>query len=110
MVDVCVNPTCKTAFTTLTTGDLYALENRSANTEFFWLCSACVPSVVPFLDLHGRVSVGSRLVRIPWSKFDAEIQLRLVHSSRESRSWLRTGVAREFSSRSDLPLSSLEAA
>jgi hypothetical protein len=110
MVDVCVNPTCNSAFTTLTTGDLYALESRSANTEFFWLCSTCVPSVVPFLDLAGRVSVGSKLVRGRWSKFSVENQLRLVHSSLESLSWLRTGVAREFSSRSDLPSSSLEAA
>lgn len=43
MVSCCVNPACRTEFRSLNTGVLYAAERGSADTEFFWLCSACVP-------------------------------------------------------------------
>jgi len=45
MVSCCVNPACRTEFRSLNTGVLYAVERRSVDTEFFWLCSACVPVV-----------------------------------------------------------------
>jgi hypothetical protein len=57
MVSYCVNPACRTELRFLNTGDLYALERRSADTEFFWLCSACVPAVALSLDSKGCVSV-----------------------------------------------------
>ena len=60
MVSCCVNPACRTEFKLLNTGDLYALERRSADTEFFWLCSACVPVVALGLDAMGGVSVRPR--------------------------------------------------
>ncbi len=58
MVSCCANPPCRIEFKLLNGGDLYALERRSANTEFFWLCSACVPMVALRLDAMGGVSLG----------------------------------------------------
>jgi hypothetical protein len=60
MVSCCVNPACRTEFKLLNTGYLYALEKRSADTEFFWLCSACALVVAPGLDAMGGVSVRPR--------------------------------------------------
>ncbi len=57
MVSCCVNPACRTEFRSLDTGVLYAVERRSVDTEFFWLCSACVPVVALSLDTMGCVSV-----------------------------------------------------
>jgi hypothetical protein len=57
MVSFCVNPACHAEFRSLNTGALYAVERQSVNTEFFWLCSACVPVVVLSLDAMGCVSV-----------------------------------------------------
>ena len=45
MINCCVNPDCSTEFKVFNAGNLYALETRSANTEFFWLCPACEPMV-----------------------------------------------------------------
>jgi len=44
-------------FKLLNTGYLYALERHSADTEFFWLCSACALVVALGLDATGGVSV-----------------------------------------------------
>lgn len=60
MVRCCVNPACRAEFRSLNTGNLYALEKRSADTEFFWLCSTCVPKVVLSLDPLRCVTVTSR--------------------------------------------------
>ena len=60
MVSCCVNPACRAEFKLLNTGDLYALERRSADTEFFWLCFACALVVAPGLDAMGGVSVRTR--------------------------------------------------
>src|ERR1700688_3775721 len=60
MISCCVNPACRTEFRLFNTGTLYALERRSADTEFFWLCSACVPRVALCLDPTGCVSVRPR--------------------------------------------------
>jgi hypothetical protein len=35
MVSCCVNPACRAEFRSLNTGDIYAVERRSADTEFF---------------------------------------------------------------------------
>ena len=53
MVSSWVNPACSTEFKLLNTGDIYALERRYSNTEFFWLCSACVLVVALCLDAAG---------------------------------------------------------
>ena len=60
MVSCRVNPACRTEFKPLNTGYLYALERRSADTEFFWLCSACALVVALSLDVTGGVSVRAR--------------------------------------------------
>ena len=56
MVNDCVNPACGTELNVFNTGELYALERRSADTEFFWLCPACVPVVTLGLDATGSVA------------------------------------------------------
>ncbi len=62
MVKQCVNSSCREEFKLLNGGDLYALERRTANTEFFWLCPACAREYELYLDPTGTVSVrgGSR--------------------------------------------------
>ena len=57
MVKRCGNSSCREEFKPLNGGDLYALERRSANTEFFWLCSACACAYELYLDPTGCVSV-----------------------------------------------------
>ncbi len=57
MVRCCVNPACCAEFRLFSIGDLYALERRSTDTEFFWLCPACVPTVELCLDPTGCISV-----------------------------------------------------
>jgi hypothetical protein len=41
MVNNCANPVCRAAFKLLDSGDLYALERQTSNTEFYWLCPEC---------------------------------------------------------------------
>lgn len=60
MVSCCVNPACRTEFRSLNAGVLYAVERGSVDTEFFWLCSACVPRVPLCLDPTGCISVRPR--------------------------------------------------
>lgn len=60
MVSSCMNPACSQEFRFLNAGALYAFEKQSADTEFFWLCSACAQVVVLDLDSTGHVSVRSR--------------------------------------------------
>jgi hypothetical protein len=57
MIDRCVNPTCQAEFRLFNTGNLYALERRRADTEFFWLCPACSGCVALILDASGSVAV-----------------------------------------------------
>lgn len=56
MVHSCVNPVCRAAFKLLGSGDFYALERRTANTEFFWLCPECASRFELHLDAMGCVS------------------------------------------------------
>jgi hypothetical protein len=60
MVSHCVNPTCRTEFQLFNTGEIYAHERPTADTKFFWLCSACGPKVELYLDPGGCVSVRPR--------------------------------------------------
>ena len=93
MVSCCINPACHTEFRFLNTGGLYALERRSVDTEFFWLCSACVPLVALFLDLMGNVCVGSKF-DAPHQHPHPDSRLRLVYCPMERTPWLRAGLAR----------------
>jgi hypothetical protein len=63
MVKCCVNPDCGTEFKLFNAGELYALESRSADTEFFWLCPACESLLIPCIDSKGDVSVKARICR-----------------------------------------------
>jgi len=57
MLKRCVNPACREEFKLLNGGDLYALERRSDNTEFFWMCSECAVNFDLYLDPAGCVSL-----------------------------------------------------
>jgi hypothetical protein len=94
MVSRCCNPVCQAEFRFLNSGDLYAFERRSVDTEFFWLCSACVPLVSLFLNQTGRVAVGPKLTTGPRQRLDPNNRLRLVYNSLEHTPWLRACVAR----------------
>jgi len=77
MVKRCVNSTCHEEFKLLNGGDLYALERRSANTEFFWLCPACSCEYELYLDPTGMVTVQARCLihRVPPPHPDANLRL-----------------------------------
>ena len=94
MVSCCINPACHTEFRFLNTGGLYALERQSVNTEFFWLCSACVPLVALSLDLLGNVCVGPKCDAVHQQHPHPDRRLRLVYRPMERTPWLRAGLAR----------------
>ena len=96
MVSRCCNPDCQTEFRFLNTGDLYALDRRSMDTEFFWLCSACVPLVSLFLNQTGSVAVGPKLMGGLRQRPDHNGRLRLVYNSLEHTPWLRACRTREL--------------
>jgi hypothetical protein len=60
VINHCVNPDCRAEFKVFSTGNLYALEKRSADTVFFWLCSTCAPKIVVGLAPTGSVTVKPR--------------------------------------------------
>jgi hypothetical protein len=97
MVDSCINPACHTELKLLSSGDLYAFERRSVDTEFFWLSAACVPLVCLFLDLTGSVSVGHKFLTRLRQRPDPETRLTFVYSPLERTPWLRAGFARGLS-------------
>lgn len=94
MVSCCVNPACRTEFRSLNTGLLYAVERRSADTEFFWLCSACVPVVALSLDSTGCVSVRPQSDAIRPQPPNPDGYLRLVVQRKLGTPWCRASLAR----------------
>jgi hypothetical protein len=60
MVKSCVNSACREEFKLLNAGDLYSREWHSADTEFFWICSACASMFDLVIDAMGCVSVTPR--------------------------------------------------
>ena len=94
MVTSCVNPGCRTEFKFLNTGDLYALERRSTDTEFFWLCSACVPVVALSLDPMGSVSVRRKSDAVLPQPPHPDGYLRLVAQRKLCTPWHRASLAR----------------
>ncbi len=84
MVSRCVNPSCKSEFWLLNTGDLYALERREADTEFFWLCSDCGKDHTLTVDARGQVTVCPRAevghFRPPSREYDLRLLARPVLS------------------------------
>jgi len=57
MVNRCANPVCQAEFSLWNSGDIYAMERRSADTEFFWLCARCTDTMRPTLDSSGNLCV-----------------------------------------------------
>jgi hypothetical protein len=84
MVSQCTNPDCREEFDVLSPGDLYAYERRSADTEFFWLCSACAMCHDLFVDAAGRISLRMRGAVHLGSPPHGGGKLRLVTRSRRS--------------------------
>ena len=46
MTQCCVNPICHQDFKFFNAGEIYALEDQSLATQFFWMCPACSVSFV----------------------------------------------------------------
>jgi hypothetical protein len=90
MVDCCANPACRGEFKMLHSGDLYALERRAANTEFFWLCSGCAPQFDLVLNAEGRLSFRPQSGGRHTHPVDRDANLRLV--SRASRTPWRNAI------------------
>lgn len=78
MVRCCINSACHAEFTVLSGGAVYAYERPSADTEFFWLCSACAPKFELYLDSKGCVLVRERNNLIHPQPPDPDRRLRLV--------------------------------
>jgi hypothetical protein len=113
MISCCVNPACRAESKSLNTGDIYAVERRSADTEFFWLCSACVPVLALSLDPIGSVSVGPRCDAGHLQGPHPDGRLRLLYGPVEHTPWLRARLARGLTfpnrhKRDPLPASSEE--
>lgn len=60
MINTCINPGCHTELKILNTGCLYAVERRSANTEFIWLCANCAAQFDVYLDPTGCPVISPR--------------------------------------------------
>jgi hypothetical protein len=78
MVNRCASPSCQEEFKCFTAGELYALDRRSADTEFFWLCPVCASHFVVFLEPAGRVGVKPKADFRSPQRSDSERCLRLV--------------------------------
>lgn len=91
MVSCCVDPACCAEFRLSSIGDLYALERRSADTEFFWLCPACVPVVALALDSMGCVSVRPQSHAVRPQPPHPDGYLRLISQRKLPTPWHRAG-------------------
>jgi hypothetical protein len=90
MVNHCISPNCRVEFDVLSSGDLYAYERRSLDTEFFWLCSACAARNDLYLDAAGRISLRARGAFHHGSPPHPGSKLRLVTRSKRSMPRLQT--------------------
>jgi hypothetical protein len=113
MVSYCVNPACRAESKVFDVGDLYALERRSADTEFFWLCSDCVPVVALCLDPLGFVLVRPQSDTVRRQPPHPDGYLRLVTHRKLGMPWLRgsldSGLTGSSGYAGDLSSSSSEA-
>ena len=82
-------------FKVLSSGDLYAYERRTAETEFFWLCDVCASRYDLHLDRWGRVTARARSAVRRALPIDADGKLRLVTRSTRSMPRLETVPAGE---------------
>jgi hypothetical protein len=114
MINGCVNPDCGIELKVFNSGNLYALERRSADTEFFWLCPACTAVVALRLDPQGSLAVKPRSEKEHRQPPHPDNRLRLIPRFAEPRPWLDGSRARGFTLAGELqrklPSSSSEAA
>jgi hypothetical protein len=94
MLTSCVNPACRNEFRFLNTGNLYAFERRSGNTEFFWLCSTCAPLVAHSLDPMGCISVRPQSETVRLKPPHPDGYLRLVAQRKPRTQWRRASLDR----------------
>jgi hypothetical protein len=87
VVDCCANPGCDADFRLFHSGDLYALERHTADTEFFWLCSECAPQYDLLLSAEGRVSFHPRSEGRRGRPANPDSTLRLVSSDTHGFPW-----------------------
>jgi hypothetical protein len=87
MVNCCANPACRTEFRLLDSGDLYAIERTSADTEFFWICSNCSSRFNLSLDSMGKVLLTPRGDREQPHTPQPQARLRLVARARRHMPW-----------------------
>jgi hypothetical protein len=91
MIGRCANSACQAELGSLSAGDLYALERRSADTEFFWVCSACAPLMSLCLDPMGYASVRLRSEVVRPQPLLSEIWIRLVFSHKSQAAGTNRG-------------------
>lgn len=95
MVDCCANPGCRADFRLLNSGALHALERRSADTEFFWLCSECTSQFNLQLDPDGGLSLRPLGERWQAHPANREGRLRLVSRAVHRVPWRQSVPAGE---------------
>jgi hypothetical protein len=78
MVNRCVNPGCEEQFKCFTAGELYSLDRRSTDTEFFWLCPVCASHFVVCFEPADRVGVKPKAEFHSPERPSPERRLRLV--------------------------------
>jgi hypothetical protein len=87
MVNCCINPACRIEFRLLNSGDLYAIERPSAETEFFWICADCASRFSLVLDPAGTVSLRPRGKNEQGYPPQLQARLRLVAHARRHMPW-----------------------
>jgi hypothetical protein len=105
MVNRCVSPSCQGEFKCFIAEELYALDRRSADTEFFWLCPVCASHFLVCLEPAGCVGLKPKAEFRSPERPDPERRLRLVtprsvgtprlEAGRPRRMTLSAGTAHE---------------
>jgi len=106
MVKRCINPECQNEFRHLYSGNLFALETESADTQFVWLCADCAPNIALKIDALGLLSVGLRTGISRTTSHDFRTRLRPIPVHGHHSPWHRAGLCMD----SVLPAIAVEAA
>lgn len=95
MVKHCINPACNAEFKLFHTGYLYAHEQPTNDTEFFWLCNPCAMQVTPYLDEAGTVHVRPRVRGTSFLPPRPGGHLRIVSGPPQRMPWRRNVPSNE---------------
>ena len=87
MVNCCINPVCRTEFRLLSSGDLYAIEIPSAETEFLWMCAGCASRFNLSLDSAGNLALIPKGRSALGSPPQLQARLHLVAHTRRHIPW-----------------------